>query len=191
MRLPLSRPSIAARYVRRAAALFAFGCGLAAQAAAPPQGFLAKGAITLAGPHGPESGVITVTAWGASYCKVTIRLGPPLSRREYTAVLNGNRSAVSGPASLFVSAPLPVSPRLGCALLPASFATGLGGAPQALSWGFRGQRAALAYGGATVTETVGGKPVLEIQFTAIAPATFTAADFPVPPLPGAAQGGRP
>jgi hypothetical protein len=181
----------------------ALTAGLAAQAAAPPEGVLAKGTVTLAGPHGAEPGVITVAAWGAGYCKVTIRLGPALSRREYTAVLNsGGRSAITGPASLFATAPLPVSPRLGCALLPASFAAGAGGAPRVVSWTFRGQSAALAYGSdqpsgaqpaaAAVTETIAGKTVLQIRFTSVGPAAFTAADFPVPRLPaGAAKGGRP
>ncbi|MGH9481534.1 MAG: hypothetical protein ACRD1L_05530 [Terriglobales bacterium] len=159
----------------------------------------------LSGPHGAESGTIAVAAWGADHCKVTITLGPPVLRRSYTAVMNGKRAVVTAPADMAATAPLPVSPQLGCALLPAAIALDklagasaslsldAGGRPLALNWTARGQPVSLSYsnyqssGGqpqaGTVIETVGGKVRLQVQFTSVAPQTFTDGDFVLPPQP--------
>jgi hypothetical protein len=110
--------------------------------------------------------------------------------------------------------PLPLGPRLGCALLPeglaytqlaasaqaggASLSTDGSGRPATLSWTERDQPATLSYSGyqvsgglllpGSVTEAVGGATRFEVQFSAITAETFTAADFPLPPLPpGAVQ----
>ncbi|HEV2447074.1 MAG TPA: hypothetical protein VGS58_14180 [Candidatus Sulfopaludibacter sp.] len=157
--------------------------------------------MTLAGPRGAESGTITVAAWGADHCKVTITLGPEVLRRQYTAVVNGQQASITAPADLLALVALPLGPRLGCALLPQGLAYGklaAGGLtadpatarPVSLAWIWRGRPAALSYGdyqaagyAATVTASVGGTERLQIHFDALEPASLAESDFALPPPP--------
>lgn len=171
--------------------------------------------MTLVGPHGAESGTITVAAWGEDRCKITIELGPAILHREYTAVVNGNHANITAPAGLAASVPLPIGPILGCALLPSGLAwdriaAGNGVAlsldpatqtPTALRWtDDEGRAASLAdaayQSGATplaasVTETVGGSERLRIQFNSIANQSFTDSDFALPPPAKFTKAARP
>lgn len=152
--------------------------------------------------------MITVAAWGETHCKLTITLGPPILGRVYTAVMNGNRVSISGPEALAASAPLPVNPNLGCALLPEGLALSrlvAGGEatltldpvtrqPAGLSWQEDGHSVALTYSGnqviaglplpMTVTEAVGGATKLTVRFASVTAQVFTESDFAVPPAPG-------
>jgi len=171
--------------------------------------------VTLAGPHGAESGTITVAAWGEDRCKITIALGPAILHREYTAVVYGERASITGPTGMLASAPLPIGPGIGCALLPEGLAydrIARGGAatlslspsghmPASLAWtDDEGRAASLSYAGyrpgaeplaAEVAETVGGSVRLRVQFTSIALQSFTDADFALPPPPKSAKLARP
>jgi len=155
-----------------------------------PTGVIVRGAATVYGPHGPESGTIEVAAWGADHCKITIVLGPAMLRRQITAVRNGRQANVNGPSELVAAIPLPLDPRIApgtaCALLPAGAGKVQwleGEKPAELS------AAGGALGGATsLTETVGGELRLEIHFTTSENHDFTAADFIPPPLPKPAAG---
>jgi len=163
------------------------------------------GTATVRGPHGDEQGAITLEVVDAAHCRVTITLGPLVLHRAYTAVLNGTRVEVSGEAGLVEAAPLPVSPGLGCALLPtaiagtkladagASLHADATGAASGLSWTTRGHAAEVSFtdyaatGGVsyarTVTETLDGAPVLSIHLEGAAPKVFTGGDFALPPPP--------
>ncbi|MGH9481156.1 MAG: hypothetical protein ACRD1L_03605 [Terriglobales bacterium] len=193
----------------RAAAGWMLTLALACVGTAQSQaGATASGTVTLVGPRGNESGTITVSAWGEDHCKVTIALGPPILRRSYTAVMNGNRVVITAPAGMAAAAPLPVGPRMGCALLTqglaydklaagesgaASLSLDAAGRPGSLSWTDRGRPASLGYAQyqvtsglllpASVTETVAGRQSLRVQFDSIAASNFTDADFPLPPAP--------
>jgi hypothetical protein len=157
------------------------------------------------GPSGDEQGDIVIAAADAAHCRVTIKLGPAVLHRAYTAVLNGKRAEVSGPAWVAESAPLPVTPDLGCALLPAAIAgTKLAdsgaalhadaqGMATGLSWKPRGRDAEVAFadytaaaGAAyarTVTESLDGVTVLTVHLESAAPHAFTDDDFALPPPP--------
>ena len=197
-----------ARYIQCIAVLLAAGRLATAQTTtAPAAAVIAQGTITLVGPHGAETGAITISTAGENYCRVVIELGPAVLHRQYVAVLSGSRGRITGPADLVQSVPLPVSPRLGCALLPqgvaidrlaaggATLSTDSAGRPLSLSWSERGKAAALTYAGysvaggaaeaATVTEDIAGKPVLGAHFSSFSSKAFSPKDFALPPLPGA------
>lgn len=201
--------------MRMASHLLSLSLVIAASAAAQTTaGVVAHGSVTLAGPNGAESGTITVAAWGEDRCKITIELGPAILHREYTAVVNGKRASITAPAGMLASAPLPIGPGIGCALLPEGLAydriAGRGASlaldpssrmPSSLQWTEDdGRPAGLAYSGyqpgaaplaASVTETVGGSVCLRIQFRSIADHSFTDADFALPPPPQLAKPARP
>jgi hypothetical protein len=179
-----------------------FTSGAAAQSSG---GVEAQGTVTLHTAQGDESGAISIEAADAAHCRVTITLGPAVLHRAYTAVLNGARVAMSGPAGVVVAAPLPVSPGLGCALLPAAIAgakladigaslhNDAAGLATGLSWKPGGRAAEVAFRdysatdgisyARTVTETVDGTPVLNVHLDAVAPKALTDSDFALPPPP--------
>lgn len=146
-------------------------------------GTLAQGAVTLTGSRGRQlSGTISVSEAGPDHCSVVMDLGSTLVRRRYTAVMDGNRVEISGPAGLLRSAPLPLRRGQGCGLLPVGHAA-------TLSLSLRGQAISLVYTAAAVTESVGGEVRLRAVFSSIAPHTFAARDFALPPTPAAAPAG--
>lgn len=143
-----------------------------------PAGYQASGTVTLHGPRGDETGAITVAWAGAGNCKVTITLAGENGRngaRTLTAVSDGHGSSVRGPADLVRAVPLPMAAAQGCPLLPRP------GLAPAVTWTAGGQQATLEVDGQKVTESVAGEMRLDADFTSIAPAAFTAADFAPPP----------
>jgi len=141
-------------------------------------------------------------------------LGAPGRPRRYSAVVNGGRASVTGPAGLVRTVRLPAGTGLGCALLPEGLAYGklagvgarlaadAAGRPLRLAWSVRGQAATLAWAdyrsaaglayAATVTETVGGETRLAVHFDSVAPHSFNDSDFALPPpnpVPARAAGG--
>jgi hypothetical protein len=164
-----------------------------------------RGTAVVRAPQGDLQGEIVIAAADAAHCRVTITLGPAVLHREYTAVLNGKRAQVSGPAGVVESAPLPVAPGLGCALLPAAIAgselaaagaalyADAQGVARRLSWKPRGRAAevvftdyAAAAGTAyarTVTESLDGVTVLTVHLESGAPRAFAENDFVLPPPP--------
>jgi len=146
-------------------------CGAAA--AQTLAGTVGQGTATVATAGGARSAPITVSAAARGYCKVELALGGG----ALTAVAQGGRASVHGPARLARELPLPLDPRLGCPLLPRP------GAPSTLAWRFRGQAATISYNGQTVTVSVAGGTRLSIVYEQVGTQAFTAADFALPPPP--------
>ncbi|HEY8054943.1 MAG TPA: hypothetical protein VIE13_03425 [Terriglobales bacterium] len=78
---------------------------------------MASGQATVSSHRGTEAGAITISAWGASHCRVTLDLSIPGEPRRYEAVLDGARARVTGPQELTRALAAP-GWREGCALLP-------------------------------------------------------------------------
>lgn len=175
--------------------------GLAAQTTA---GYLARGKVTLTTARGVLSGTIAIAAAAPNLCKVTIDLRPAVNRRRLTAVFDGATAVIQGPARLLRTAPLAVSPAIGCALLAPRVAmagpvltTVPGTAHLAtLVWTRGARRLELHYAysspsaalPASVTETVDGVTRLAIRYGTVGEHVFQAADFS-PPQPDAAAAG--
>lgn len=117
------------RYCLMAGLLAAALCGqapsalaLAARAVAalhagPGAGFEARGTAEIASVGGRAAAArVTVEAWGASRCKITIDL-LPAGRGHFEAVANGRAVHWEGP-QLVAALPMPMGEDLGCALLP-------------------------------------------------------------------------
>lgn len=166
--------------------------------AAPAGGVVAHGSATLQGSRGARSGAITVAAWGAGHCKITIALDPAGLHRRYSVIVNGKRVSISAPAGLAAAVPLPVGPGIGCGLLlpqgasPATLAWDHRGTPVTLTYADHQGGGALAYPG-TITESIGGKVRLTVHFASIETHSFTESDFALPPpltpLPARTTGG--
>ena len=91
--------------------------GLAALGASPQAGWMASGQATVSSNRGTETDAITISAWGASHCRVTIDISIPGETRRYEAMLDGTRARVTGPQGLTRALAAP-GWREGCALLP-------------------------------------------------------------------------
>lgn len=146
-------------------------CGAAA--AQTLAGTVGQGTATVATARGARSAPITVAAAAGGYCKLSLALGGG----ALTAVAQGGRASVHGPARLARELPLPLDPRLGCPLLPRP------GPPSTLAWRFRGQPAAIAYNGQTVSVSVAGETRLTVVFQTVTPRAFSPAEFAPPPPP--------
>jgi len=90
---------------------------VAALGAGAQAGFEAHGTAEITGSDGrTAAALVTVDAWGASRCKISIDL-LPAGRGHFEAVANGKAVHWEGP-QLVAALPLPLGDDLGCALLP-------------------------------------------------------------------------
>jgi hypothetical protein len=136
--------------------------GLAALGASPQAGWVATGEATVTSSRGTETGTVSISAWGASHCRVTIDVSIPGEARRYEAVLDGTRARVIGPQELTRALAAPAW-REGCALLPqglllAELGTGKATLAQSADGGLQLDRVAGSAGAPTLTLNPQGLP---------------------------------
>ncbi|MGH9415091.1 MAG: hypothetical protein ACRD01_00530 [Terriglobales bacterium] len=115
--------------------------GLAALGAGPQAGYIASGTATLTTARGARRGAITVAAWGADRCRVTVDIA---GGGRFELIANGSGLHWRGPAAWAALAP--TGGRFaGCALVP-----------QGLLWADLAAGTASASAGAAATLVIRG-----------------------------------